>query len=148
MKTKQKKIPATIIYFVIVLCGFCYFNSAAQTTADPNWVSAKDTLGVSIHYKLMACNGRNWLFLKVTNSTSNAVSLRWDDVLTSGSANYSSAAKPNFNGAINLAANQTKEGSCAVPYSNDRALSLPLKSFIGDVPLTQVNYSVLNVSVK
>ena len=148
MKTKQSKIPTTIIYFIIVLCGFCYFNSAAQTTADSNWVSAKDTLGVSIHYRLMACNGRNWLFLKVTNSTNYAVKLKWDDALTSGSANYSSAAKPNFNGAINLSANQTKEGSCAVPYGNERALSLPLKSFIGDVPLTQVNYSVLNVSVK
>jgi len=147
MKTKQKKIPTTIIYFIIVLCGFCYFNSAAQT-ADSSWVSAKDTLGVSIHYKLMACNDRNWLFLKVTNSTNSAVSLRWDDVLTSVSANYSSVAKPNFNGTIHLAAHQTKEGSCAAPYGNERALSMPFKSFIGDVAIDQVHYSVLNVSVQ
>jgi hypothetical protein len=147
MKTKTNKISTAIIYFIIVLCGFCYFNSAAQT-ADSSWISAKDTLGVSIHYKFMACNGRNWLFLKATNSTGNAVTLKWDDVLTSGSANYSSVAKPNFNGAIHLAANQTKEGSCAAPYGNDRALSIPLKSFIGDVAPEQVNYSVLNVSVQ
>jgi len=147
MKTKTNKIPTAIIYFMIVLCGFCYFNSAAQT-ADSSWVTAKDTLGVSIHYKFVACNDRNWLFLKVTNSTGNAVTLKWDDVLTSSSANYSSVAKPNFNGVVTLAANQTKEGSCAVPYGNERALSLPLKSFIGDVALNQANYSVLNVSVQ
>jgi len=32
MKTKQHKISTAIIYFIIVLCGFCYVNSAAQTT--------------------------------------------------------------------------------------------------------------------
>lgn len=148
MKTKTNKIPTTIIYFLIVLCGFCYFNSAAQTTDDSNWVSAKDTLGITISYKLMACNGRNWLFLKVTNSASKAISLKWDDVMVSGSVKYSSTSKPNFNGTINLAANQTKEGNCATPYGNDRTLSLPFKSYIGDVPLSEVSYSVLNLSFK
>lgn len=122
--------------------------SGAKAQSSSGWTVAADTLNVRISYRIASCSGNDRIFLKVENSSADAVQISWDDVLSSGQTTFTSGGL-QMNRSLQLGAGAAAEGSCDQIMSGQRLLTLPVDLFLrgkDNYDLSKLIYTVSGFS--
>lgn len=101
---KKSELQKAIVGVFIFLCSTGLLS--AQTNSS--WTLQSETNGVKLYYKLETCATSNMMFFKLENTNSVASHVNYNIVIESTGHNM--PLLPQF---VELAANETKEGSCS-----------------------------------
>lgn len=101
---KKTELQKAIIGGFLFLCS----TSLVSAQSGNDWTFQSESNGVKLYYKLETCSTSNMMFFKFENTNSVASHVSCNIVIESPGHNM-----PLLPQLIELAANETKEGSCS-----------------------------------
>ena len=145
---------STLILFVLFS-----FSAFSQTTERPTeWKLYKEISGVQFYYKYSECNDynqgfhREYVLLKLVNTTSTALSCEWDNEMwyaekcTSCPDKEDQKRNPELHRKVDLIAGGFIEGNCS--FSGETTLKIFSKHLNYKVPHSELSgFNLININI-